>query len=295
MSTPVALANAVSIRQGSGDRAVTLVDNLSFDVFPKEIVAVVGESGAGKTLATKSLLGIVPPGLHAEGTVEIAGHVTDLSTVHHGCRDRQLAKLGSVVMQDPASMFDPLQRIGRQLLEAPLYHRLMTKDEASSLADTLLESVGFTEPNVIKRLYPHQLSGGMAQRAAIAMSLMTQPALLVVDEPTSALDANIRLEVMTLIASTATAAGTGVVLVTHDLPLAARFATKVVVLHSGRIVETGTAEAVMRRPEHSYTKSLLSSAVTLQSKNRVRLPAPQHEPYEAPDVQSDELSEDGAK
>jgi peptide/nickel transport system permease protein len=271
MSDVVAAARNLSIARGSKDGPVDVVADIALEVLPNEVVAVVGESGAGKTLTTKALLGLVPANLRSRGQIQLGSETLDLAATGHVKRDAALARLGSVVLQNPASMFDPLMQVGAQLVEATLFHRLATKAEAEEHADFLLTEVGFADPRIIKKLYPHQLSGGMAQRAAIAMSLMTQPKLLVVDEPTSALDANIRLEVMSLIARTADGTGNGVVLVTHDLPLAAQFATRVVVMYSGRIVEVGTAGDVMRNPEHPYTQSLLSSAVTLNSAHRTAL------------------------
>jgi oligopeptide/dipeptide ABC transporter ATP-binding protein len=199
-----------------------------------------------------------------EGRLSIGGR-----EVATGRRNPQQA---GIVFQNPAGMFDPLSRIGDQLVEAVVYHGRMNRYEARRKAAEVLASVGFANPGEITRLYPHQLSGGMAQRAAIAMALMPDPRLLVVDEPTSALDANLRTEILTLLRGLARQRRSAVLLVSHDLALVGRFCDSVDVMYAGRIVEYGPTAAVLQAPDHPYTRALTATAPTMSSPPRTPLP-----------------------
>jgi oligopeptide/dipeptide ABC transporter ATP-binding protein len=257
----------------AGDDAVALVDGISLRVGAGEILGVVGETGAGKTLTIRALLGVLPRNLRAEGRARVVETTFDLGQLDRMARPAALARDAAMVFQNPATMLDPLVRVEAQLVEAVLRHRLLDARAAGARAVELLVALGFEDPEAVLRLYPHQLSGGMAQRAAIAMALMTRPRLLIVDEPTSALDANLRVEVLTLLERATRDAGIAVVLVSHDLPLIARFSSRVVVMYAGRIVESGDTRKVLEEPSHPYTEALLATASTVHSANRAPLAA----------------------
>ncbi len=268
----VAELHDLTICRAAGDEAVALVEDVSLSVSEGELLGVVGETGAGKTLTTRALLGVVPRNLQSMGRVRVADASFELSELQQETRPPSLARDAEIVFQNPATMLDPLARVEAQLVEAVVWHGLMGPQEARARAVELLGALGFAQPEAVLRLYPHQLSGGMAQRAAIAMALMTRPRLLVVDEPTSALDANLRVEVLTLLQRAARESGTAVVLVSHDLPLIAHFCSRVIVMYAGRVVECGETAHVLAAPAHPYTEALLETASTVHSASRAVLP-----------------------
>lgn len=256
--------------QGSRER-VELVHSVTLTVARREVCGVVGETGAGKTLSMRALLGLLPGGLASTGTLTLAAREIDLATPGVGRRELLGRELG-IVPQNPAAMLDPVVRVGSQLVEGVVKRKLMSAAQAAARATDLLTQVGFRDPERVRGLYPHQLSGGMSQRVGIAMALMPQPKVLVVDEPTSALDAQLRLEVLRVIRALATAQETAVLLVSHDLGLVARFCDTVAVLYAGRIVEHGPAAAVIRAPRHPYASALKAVAPKLTARRREPLP-----------------------
>lgn len=249
--------------------AVTLVDKVSLELGAGEIVGIVGETGAGKTMTMRAILGLLPTGTRATGRIHIDGAALELQDVR---RVRSLlGRSTSVVLQNPIGMLDPLVRVGDQLTEGVVRLGLASKQEAAQRATSLLASMGFPDPAMVQRLYPHQLSGGMAQRVATAMGMMPRPRVLVLDEPTSALDANIRVEVMQLFRRTAEGEGTGAFLVSHDLGVISHFCDRVAVMYAGRIVECGAVADVLSAPAHPYTRALLACSVSLNRPARERL------------------------
>jgi oligopeptide/dipeptide ABC transporter ATP-binding protein len=183
-----------------------------------------------------------------------------------------LGRAASVVLQNPSNGLNPLDRVGKQLTEGVLRLRLMSGEQARRRASELLERLGFADPARILRLYPHQLSGGMAQRVAIAAALMPAPALVIVDEPTTALDAHVRIEVLRLITELGREAGGGVVLVSHDLALVSRFCQRVCIMYAGRIVEQAPALELAAAARHPYTRALLSCTLSTQAVRRAPVP-----------------------
>jgi oligopeptide/dipeptide ABC transporter ATP-binding protein len=182
------------------------------------------------------------------------------------------------MLQNPAVAFDPMQRVGRQLVESVVRKRLMTSREATCRARELCEYLGLSDPDELFQLYPHELSGGMAQRLALAQTLMPKPRLLVVDEPTSALDANLRIEALRLLRSIAEEAGMAALLVSHDLGLVSRYCDSIAIIYAGRLIEYGPMTTVIECPTHPYTATLLSCALTLSRPSRDRLPVVLGEP-----------------
>lgn len=258
------VAQDVVVTAAGGD--LTLVEGVDLSVAAGEMLGVVGETGAGKTVTMRAILGLLPPGLAGGGTLTIGDRVLDLGAV--GALRGLLGVETGVVLQNPMGMLDPLMRIGDQLVEGVVRKRLMSPPEARGRAISLTRQMGFTDPEELMRLYPHQLSGGMAQRVTTAMGIMPRPRLLVVDEPTSALDATIRLEVMRLLRRLAREEGSAVVLVSHDLGLVSHFCETLTVLYSGRAVESGPTAGIVAAPAHPYTAALLDASSTLTAERR---------------------------
>jgi oligopeptide/dipeptide ABC transporter ATP-binding protein len=244
-----------------------LVEDVSLDVPVGHILGVVGETGAGKTLTMRAMIGLAAPELSVVGRLALPGG-PELELADRDAVRRLLGDRLSVVLQNPLGMLDPLFRVGAQLVEGVCRKGRMTSAEAEARADRLLRAMGFAQPEAVRRLYPHELSGGMAQRVATAMAMMTSPSLLVLDEPTSALDASVRLEVMRLVRELTTEERTGVCLVSHDLGLVSHFADAVMVMYAGRVLEAGPTADVLRAPAHPYTRALIASSPSLDVPRR---------------------------
>jgi len=266
----VAVERLSVVARGGGSET-QLVEDVSLRLAPATIMGIVGETGAGKTLTMRALLGLLPRGTQASGALSLAGApplALEAVTAVRGLLGRQT----SVVLQNPLGMFDPLMRIRDQLTEGVVRRRLMTSAQAAQRASQLVREMGFSDPDAVQRLYPHQLSGGMAQRLACAMAMMPRPQLLVLDEPTSALDANVRVEVLKLFRRLAQDEGTAVFLVSHDLGLVGHFCDAIAVMYAGRVLEHGRTAEVLAAPQHPYTVALLSSSATLTARRREPLP-----------------------
>jgi oligopeptide/dipeptide ABC transporter ATP-binding protein len=248
----------------------TLVEHVSFDVGAGEILGIVGETGAGKTLTVKSLLGLLPSGMQSRGTVAFgAGDPIDLA--RPGSLRLARGRDIGIVLQNPVGMFDPLIKLRHQLIEGVVRRRLQRRDEATLRARELVGAMGFPDPDQVLELYPHELSGGMAQRMGIAMALMPRPEVVVTDEPTSALDAHLRIEVLRLLSALARDEGTAVLVVSHDLGLVSHFSTALTVMYAGRIVEQGATLDVLQNPQHPYTLALRECSTALDAEPRVPL------------------------
>ncbi|WP_309128580.1 ABC transporter ATP-binding protein [Microbacterium sp.] len=236
----------------------TLVDDVSFTVSPGECVAIVGESGAGKSLTARALLGMLPEGARAaSGRLDIDG--TDAAGLDDAgwrmLRGRSIA----LVAQDALAALDPLRRIGREIAEPMEIHGLHASDRETRVID-LLASVAMPEPARRARDRPHELSGGMRQRALIASALAGDPAVLVADEATTALDATVQARILALLRGIADR-GTAVVFISHDLAAVRRVADRVLVMRDGRIVERGETAELMRAPRDEYTRALLAASI----------------------------------
>ena len=245
------------------------VDDVSFSVRRGETLAIVGESGCGKSVTALSIMRLVPdpPGRVVGGTVTLEG--TDLLGLD---ADEMRAIRGnriSMIFQEPMTSLNPVMRIGDQITEAVRLHRSMTSKEAWNKAVEMLRLVRIPEPEQRAREYPHQLSGGMRQRAMIAMALACRPALLIADEPTTALDVTIQAQILALIVDLQKELGTGLILITHDLGVVAQTAQRVIVMYAGKKVEEASVEALFENPRHPYTRGLMASmpAVISQGSN----------------------------
>ncbi|MSO76483.1 MAG: ABC transporter ATP-binding protein [Alphaproteobacteria bacterium] len=239
-------------------RPTVIVDDISLTVRRGETLAVVGESGSGKTMTFLSALGLVPhPGRVAAGEVLLNG--TDLLRLPpEELRRRRGAEI-AMVFQDPLSSLNPVFTIGDQIIEVLRAHAAVGRASARRRAIELLERVHIPDPHRRIDDYPHQFSGGMRQRALIAMAIALGPKVLIADEPTTALDVTVQAQVLELLADLKAESGMGMVLITHDLGLVARYAETVVVLYAGRAMERGPLDAIFERTRHPYTVSLFRS------------------------------------
>ena len=239
-------------------RRVEVVRDVSFDIEAGEIFGIVGESGSGKTLATRALISLLPPAIRVTGgSVTYKGRDV-LTMSNNALRQLRGAEIG-VVFQEPMTSLNPSMTIGRQLEEGLILHTKMPAEERRSRILDMLARVGIRDPQGALAAYPHEFSGGMRQRIMLASVMLLKPALLIADEPTTALDAVIQRDVMELMVELTRAEGTAVLLISHDLPMVARYTSRIVVMEKGSIVEQGTTEQLLEAPQHSYTKKLLSS------------------------------------
>ncbi|MGI8948145.1 MAG: ABC transporter ATP-binding protein, partial [Ornithinimicrobium sp.] len=235
----------------------TAVDGVSFSVAPGQTVGLVGESGCGKSVTSLAIMQLLPErGNTVTGSVRFEG--TELTTLSGAeMRDKRGADL-AMIFQDPLSSLNPVVSLGVQVAEVLQRHRGMKKNAATKRAEELLDKVGIPDPTRRLDEYPHQLSGGMRQRALISMALACEPRLLIADEPTTALDVTIQAQILRLLADLQRELGIALILITHDLGIVARLAHRVAVMYAGEVVEAGKAEALFRDPRHPYTQGLLS-------------------------------------
>jgi len=234
------------------------VDRVSFTIEAGEVLGMVGESGAGKSLTGMAIIGLLePPGRIAGGSIRLEGQrIDDLPP--DAMRRIRGRKIGAI-FQDPLTSLNPLYTIGRQLEETIRTHLDLDGRAARTRAIGLLREVGIPAPERRIDAYPHELSGGMRQRVVIALALAAEPALVVADEPTTALDVSIQAQIVQLLKRLCREHGTAVLLVTHDMGVIAETADRVAVLYAGRLVELGPVEAVIRRPLHPYTQGLMGA------------------------------------
>jgi peptide/nickel transport system ATP-binding protein/oligopeptide transport system ATP-binding protein len=248
------------------------VDGVSFDLAAGEVLAIVGESGSGKSVTAQTILGLTrSPNARIEGAARLGE--TDLL----GAGDEAMRSIRgdrvAMVFQDPMTSFNPVYRIGRQIGEAIRAHRRdVSKDEARERAVELLDAAGIPDAERRVDAYPHEFSGGMRQRAMIAMALALDPEVLIADEPTTALDVTVQAQILQLIERLNRERGLATILITHDLGVVAETADRVLVMYAGRVVEEGTLEEIFYDPQHPYTWGLLGSLTRLDRERPKRLP-----------------------
>jgi oligopeptide/dipeptide ABC transporter ATP-binding protein len=245
---------------GTEDGVVHAVDGISYELYPGEILGIVGESGSGKSVSTLALLGLIPmpPGRIVSGTATFRGR--DLLKL----KKRELRKVRgnevAMVFQDPMTSLNPVLTVGRQLGEAIKTHFPDEKDAVvKQKVIELLRIVGVPNPETRYSQYPHEFSGGMRQRAMIAMGISNSPSLLIADEPTTALDVTIQAQVLEVLKRVQQETDAATILITHDLGIVAEMCQRVLVMYAGRIVESGTVETIFRSPRHPYTIGLMNS------------------------------------
>lgn len=244
-----------------------VVRDVSFELAQGEVLCILGESGSGKSVTLRSLMRLLP-----EGRSEISGKVVfqgqDVLVLPRRALNGLRGANMSMIFQEPMTALDPVFTIGEQIAETVLRHTGVSRDKAMARALELLELVRIPSPERRLRAYPHELSGGLRQRAMIAVSLSCYPQLLLADEPTTALDATVQIQVLILLKQLQQELGMGTIFVTHDLGVAAQIADKVAVMYAGRIVEYGTAEDILLRPSHPYARGMLASTVRGQARDK---------------------------
>ena len=257
-----------------GDEAtVRVVDGVSFDLVAGTTLGVVGESGCGKSVTALSIMGLLPKpsGRVVDGRILL--HGTDLLRLPIEAMREIRGRRISMIFQEPMTALNPVQRVGRQLIEVMRLHEDVRDDAAlRRRAVDLLTEVGIPAPDLRLDDYPHQLSGGMRQRVLIAIALACRPDVLIADEPTTALDVTIQAQILELIEQLRRQRGMSVIFITHDLGVIAEIADQVVVMYAGRIVEKASVTDLFARPLHPYTRGLLASMPQLQSEPKSRLP-----------------------
>jgi peptide/nickel transport system ATP-binding protein len=251
---------------------VKAVDGVSFSLRRGEMLAIVGESGCGKSVTSLSLMRLVadPPGRIVGGTVRLAG--VDLLRLDDAAMRAVRGKEISMIFQEPMTSLNPVMTIGRQIGEALMLHESGSRRAAMARTLEMLHLVGIPEPKARINEYPHQLSGGMRQRAMIAMALACNPKVLIADEPTSALDVTIQAQIIDLIAKLRSELGTAVILITHDLGVVAETAERVIVMYAGRKVEEAPVADLFAQPMHPYTRGLMRSIPRLALMRRENAP-----------------------
>ena len=242
---------------------VKAVDGVSFSLAPQETLAIVGESGCGKSITALSLMRLVPdpPGRIAGGSIKLAG--INLLALDEETMRAVRGKDIAMVFQEPMTSLNPVLTIGSQIAEAVLLHENVSRPQAWTKAVEMLRITRIPEPEQRAKEYPHQLSGGMRQRAMIAMALACHPKVLIADEPTTALDVTIQAQILDLIVDLQHKLGTAVIFITHDLGLVAEMARRVIVMYAGRKVEEAPVEELFARPQHPYTHGLMASVPRL--------------------------------
>jgi len=248
---------------------VRAVDGVSFSVPRGKILAIVGESGCGKSVTAYSILRLIQkPGEITGGRITLRpadGKPVDITALDERSDElfRVRGGLVSMIFQEPMTALSPVHTVGNQICEAVLLHREATQKEAEEVAVEMLGRVGIPGPRMRLRQYPFEMSGGMRQRAVIAMALVCRPELLIADEPTTALDVTIQAQIMALMKGLTRELGTSVLLITHDLGVVAQMADEVAVMYLGRIVEQADVRSIMKGPRHPYTMGLLASLPSL--------------------------------
>jgi peptide/nickel transport system ATP-binding protein len=266
MKTPLLEVRSLTTRFFTEDGVVRAVEDVSFEIFPGEIVSLVGESGCGKSVTGLSLLRLIPtpPGKIEKGELLFDGR--NLLNLEEKEMEKVRGNEISMIFQEPMTSLNPVFTIGNQIMEVLQLHQNLDKREARKKAIEMLDRVRIPSPEVRIDSYPHQLSGGMRQRAMIAMALSCQPKLLIADEPTTALDVTIQAQVLRLLKDIQREMGMAVMLITHDLGVVSEIADRVAVMYAGRIVESGPIEAIFGQMRHPYTRGLLESIPQLEEK-----------------------------
>jgi oligopeptide/dipeptide ABC transporter ATP-binding protein len=237
---------------------VRAIDNASVDVKPKETVGLVGESGSGKTVTALSALRIIPrPGRIVGGSISFEG-ADVLAKSEDEMRHLRGQKM-AMVFQDPSSSLNPVYTVEKQLSDILMLHRNLTRNEASQRAEYLLELVGISEAKARLKAYPHELSGGMKQRIAIARALSCEPTLLFADEPTTNLDVTVQAQVLELMKKLQRDLGMSMVMITHDMGIIADMTERVTIMYAGKVMEAADTKTIFREPKHPYTEALLAA------------------------------------
>ena len=269
---PLLAVDGLRVGFATEDGRVQAVDGVDFQLEPGEVLAIVGESGSGKSVTAQTLIGLTrSPNSHIEGSVRLRGE--ELTTLSESQLQRIRGREIAMIFQDPMTSMNPVYTVGKQIVEAIRAHdNSISKKAGHQRAVELLEAVGI--PNADRRVdaYPHEFSGGMRQRAMIAMGLALEPTVLIADEPTTALDVTIQAQILDLIQDLNKSRGLATILITHDLGVVAEVADRVLVMYGGKVVERGTLEDIFYDPQHPYTWGLLGSLTRIDQPRPDRLP-----------------------
>jgi len=268
MSQPLLSVDDLSLSLDRPHGGARVVDHVSFQVGKGESLGIVGESGSGKSLTLRATMGLLPTGVNVDGgSVTLAGEPLAFSgRAARSQRRRQLA----MVFQDSLAALDPVYTVGYQLSEVGSHVMGLSRKQSWARAVELLDLVGIREPQRRAHAYPHELSGGMRQRAMLALALATEPTVLLCDEPTTALDVTVQAQVLELLARLRRELGLSLVFVSHDLAVVRQLCEQLVVMYTGRIVESGPTEKLLREPLHPYTRGLLDATLDLDDYERAR-------------------------
>jgi oligopeptide transport system ATP-binding protein len=266
----------LTLRFRKDRKSLQALTDIDFNLAPGEILGIVGESGSGKTQILLTMMGLLAENGSATGSIRLRGD--EILNLPSDRLDRIRGSVMTMIFQDPMTSLNPFMRVGKQLTEVLVKHRGVGGAEATRQATVMLEHVRIPEAERRMAMYPHEFSGGMRQRAMIAMALLCKPALLLADEPTTALDVTVQAQILTLMRDLARQTGTSVILVTHDLGVVADLCDRVIVLYGGRIMEDGPIEDVFYTPKHPYTRGLLRSMPRLDEKTHGELPTTPGQP-----------------
>ena len=268
MTAPVLSVDEVRVTIGGHP----VVDGVSFDVREGEILSLVGESGCGKSMTAFAVIGLLPRAATFAGGRVMLGDI-DMGRLAESERRRLRGNHLAMIFQEPVASLNPLMTIGRQIEESLIVHRKAGGRNVRSAAIAMLEEVGIPEPEIRYGQFPFELSGGMCQRAMIAMALICRPRLLIADEPTTALDVTIQAQILDLMKRLRSETGTAILLITHDMGVVADMADRVAVMYAGRVIEEAGVEAIFARQEHPYTRLLLSTIPRLDGRPKSILPS----------------------
>jgi peptide/nickel transport system ATP-binding protein len=278
---PMLSVENLSISFRTDEGTITPVQGVSFEVGAGRTLGLVGESGSGKSISTKALMHLLPGNgrLAAETKmhyVDKSGRTVEIEKLKPNGREIRRIRGGEIgmIFQEPMASFSPVYTIGNQMMEAILLHRKMNRREAKEYAIEMLNKVGISNAPSRVDQYPHELSGGMRQRAMIALTLSACPALLIADEPTTALDVTIQAQVLDLMRDLQREFAMGMIFITHDLGVIAQIADDVAVMYLGTIVERGPTREVIRNPQHPYTQGLLDAIPSLDKLHDRMVPVP---------------------
>jgi peptide/nickel transport system ATP-binding protein/oligopeptide transport system ATP-binding protein len=271
MTEPILSVRDLAVSFATDEGVVQAVDGVSFDLQPGEVLAVVGESGCGKSVTAMTLLGLTrSPNARFEGTATYKG--TELIEASDEELQRVRGKEIAMIFQDPMASLNPVVKIGEQIVEQILAHDDVPKARARERAVELMQRVGIPRAEERVESYPHEFSGGMRQRVMIALALSCDPSILIADEPTTALDVTVQAQILQRFRELRDETGAAVILVTHDLGVVADIADSIAVMYAGRIVEQGTLDDIFYDPQHPYTWGLMGAITRIDRPRRARLP-----------------------
>jgi peptide/nickel transport system ATP-binding protein len=259
MSGPVLEVEDLTVEFASPGGPLRAVDGVSFELDEGEVLGLVGESGSGKTVTCRALIRLLPSrrARITRGAVRLGGR--DLITLPESAMQQVRGGQIGMIFQNSMSHLDPVMAVGQQIGEALRFHKGLTRRDAAAHAVELLRQVGIPDPALRSRSYPHELSGGMRQRAMIAVALAGEPGILIADEPTTALDVTIQAQILRLLLDLRDRAGLSIILITHDLGVVAETCESMAVMYAGRIVERAAKRALLRAPLHPYSEGLIRS------------------------------------